>query len=429
MVAKISTGKSIRGMLHYNENKITEGEAALIMASGFAGEIYNMNFNQKLNRFVHLQELKPDIKTNAVHISLNFHSSEQLKDELLQEIATQYMERIGFGDQPFLVYRHDDAAHLHLHIVSTNITAGGGRIDLHDIGKKLSEPARKAIENEFKLVKAESKLFKAQSGIKPADLEQARYGRFPTKRAISNVITAVARDYKFTSLAEYNAVLKGFNVIALRGKEHTAMFEKKGLMYALLDEKGAPIGVPIKASSFYAKPTLRNLEKKFEQNAVKRKPFREDLRNRVHKVLSTYSGMTRLRFEQELKSQGIDVLFRENESGQVYGITFVDHYRKTVFNGSDLGKAYSAKAIIERFSQVNRPVQIEENQTEKRANTGSLQHKWNQQEMGQDTNGSATANLLEILLEKSQPEYFSGIPRKKKKRKKKGQTSTQELTI
>lgn len=51
MVAKISSGKSIRGMLHYNENKVNDGEASLIMASGFAGEIDQMNFNQKLNRF------------------------------------------------------------------------------------------------------------------------------------------------------------------------------------------------------------------------------------------------------------------------------------------------------------------------------------------------------------------------------------------
>jgi hypothetical protein len=426
MVAKISTGKSIRGMLHYNENKITEGEAALIMASGFAGEIDGMNFNQKLNRFYHLQELKPDVKTNAVHISLNFHSSEQLKDGVLQDIASSYMEQIGFDDQPFLVYRHDDAAHLHLHIVTTNITAQAERIDLHDIGKKLSEPARKAIENKFELVKAESKLFKAQSGIKRADPEQAKYGRLPTKRAISNVITAVAQDYKFSSLAEYNAVLKGFNVIALRGEEHTAMFEKKGLMYALLDEKGIPVGVPIKASSFYAKPTLRNLEKRFEPNAVRRKPFREGLRNRIEKVLSAFSSITRLRFEQKLKSEEIDVLFRQNENGQVYGVTFVDHHSKTVFNGSDLGKAYSAKAINGRFGQVNRPVQ-----TEKAAGAGSPQIKQRQQEAPQRTNVqvSSTANLLEALLEKSAPDYDINIPRKKKKRKKRGQKSSQELTF
>lgn len=418
-------------MLHYNENKIVEGEAALIMASGFAGEIDGMNFNQKLNRFHHLQELKPDVKTNAVHISLNFHSSEQLKDNVLQEIASSYMEQIGFGDQPFLAYRHDDAAHLHLHIVSTNITAQGERIDLHDIGKKLSEPARKAIENEFKLVKAESKLFKAQSGIKRADPEQAKYGRLPTKRAISNVITAVARDYKFSSLAEYNAVLKGFNVVALRGEEHTAMFEKKGLMYALLDEKGVPVGVPIKASSFYSKPTFRNLEKKFEQNAAKRKPFREGLRNCIEKVLSAYSSITRLRFEQELKSQGIEVSFRQNENGQVYGITFVDHHSKTVFNGSDLGKGYSAKAITGKFGQVNRPIQTEKIQTGKPINVGSFQRKQKQQEASQGTNSVVPSKdkLLEALFEKSQPEYAVGIPRKKKKRKKRGQNSTQELTI
>lgn len=425
MVAKISTGKSIRGMLHYNENKIANGEAALIMASGFAGEIDQMNFNQKLNRFAHLQELKPDVKTNAVHISLNFHSSENLKDESLQEIAGHYMERIGFGDQPFLIYRHDDAAHLHMHIVTTNITAGGERIDLHDIGKRLSEPARKAIENEFNLVKAESKFFKAQSGIKSADPQQAKYGRLPTKRAISNVITAVGQDYKFSSLAEFNAVLKGFNVVAIRGKEHTAMFEKKGLMYALLDEKGVPVGVPIKASSFYSKPTLRNLEKKFEENAARRRPFKERLRNRIEKVLSAYSSITKLKFEQELKSQGIDVHFRQNESGQVYGITFVDHNSKTVFNGSDLGKAYSAKAITEQFGQVNRTVQ-----KEKFANAGSQKDK-QRQELPQVRNIQApsTGKLLDALFEKSLPDFAIGIPRKRKKRKKRGQKPTQELTI
>lgn len=418
-------------MLHYNENKVAEGEAALIMASGFAGEIDVMNFKQKLNRFHYLQELKPDVKTNAVHISLNFHSSEQLKDVVLQEIAAQYMERIGFGDQPFLVYRHDDAAHLHMHIVTTNITAGAERIDLNDIGKKLSEPARKSIENEFKLVKAESKLFKAQSGIKPADPQCAKYGRLPTKRAISNVVTAVARDYKFASLAEYNAVLKGFNVIALRGKEHTAMFEKKGLMYALLDEKGSPLGVPIKASSFYYKPTLWNLERKFERNAAKRKPFKEGVKKRIDKVLSAYSSITSLRFEQELKSQGVDVHFRQNESGQVYGITFVDHQSKTVFNGSDLGRAYSAKAITGRFGPVNRLVQTQRNNTGKPVRMDASQHGQRQQESPQKSHVREPSidKLLDALFEKPQPEYAPGIPRKRKKRKKRGQTSDQELNI
>ena len=71
-----------------------------------------------------------------------------------------------------------------------------------------------------------------------------------------------------------NAILKQFNVIADRGKDTTLMFQKKGLMYSIIKEKGEQVGVPIKASAIYDKPTLANLEKEFEKNIEKRKPFR-----------------------------------------------------------------------------------------------------------------------------------------------------------
>lgn len=431
-------------MLHYNENKMEVGEAALIMASGFAGEIERMDFNQKLNRFQHLQQLKPDVKTNAVHVSLNFHSSERLGTETLQEIAGVYMEQIGFGDQPFLVYRHDDAAHLHLHIVTTNITAQAERIDLHDIGKRLSEPTRKAIEESFGLIKAESKLFKAQSGIRKADPEKARYGRLPTKQAISNVIAAVSRDYKFTSLVEYNAVLKGFNVVALRGAEHTPMFKNKGLMYSLLDEKGIPVGVPVKASSFYSRATLRNLEQKFEKNVLKRKPFKAGLQEKIGKVFDAYQQISQATFVKALAQNGVEVLFRENEQGRVFGLTFVDHQTKCVFNGSDLGKVYSAKAITERFDLVDRKRQLDSVQADNPSLTESNNPKMgkavaantiktNLQKKGHvDIQDFLSLNdptnrkgMLEILYEKTL-DYGPGIPHRRKKRKKR---PVQELGI
>ncbi|MDX3917227.1 MAG: relaxase/mobilization nuclease domain-containing protein, partial [Pseudosphingobacterium sp.] len=118
MVARIMIGKSIRGILHYNEQKAAEGSATLIMASGFAGDIEKLDFAHKLRRFEHMTCLKPSVKTNALHISLNFHSSEKLDDAEMQQIAAAYMERIGFGDQPFLVYRHHDVSHQHFHIAT-----------------------------------------------------------------------------------------------------------------------------------------------------------------------------------------------------------------------------------------------------------------------------------------------------------------------
>lgn len=425
MVAKISAGKSIRGALHYNENKVDEGEASLILASGFAGEIQQMNFNQKLNRFQHLLELKPEVKTNAVHISLNFHSSEKLDNLALQQIANSYMEKIGYGDQPFLVYRHDDAAHMHVHIVTTNITAQGQRIELHNNALK-SEEARKAIEEAFNLVKAESKALKQGAGIMKADPQKVKYGKAPTKRAISNIITAVSRDYKFTSLAELNAVLKCFNVIALRGAEHTPMYENKGLMFSLLDGKGNPVGVPVKASSFYCKPTLRNLEQKFQKNVAKRKQHKTDLKQRIDQLLGKYSSMTRSIFMQEASKLGIDVVFRENEQGLIFGITFIDHQNKVVFNGSDLGKEYSAKAITGRFNKVSQQLNVEKKPPLKRALTRRLQIEPVQKNY---LHPAQPTNFLEILLAKSQPEYSTGMPRRRKKRKKRRPQINQELTL
>ncbi|MEQ7802078.1 relaxase/mobilization nuclease domain-containing protein [Pedobacter sp. ASV1-7] len=425
MVARIIPGKTIRGALHYNENKVNEGEASLIMASGFAGEIEQMNFNQKLNRFKHLLELRPDVGTNTLHISLNFHSSEQLDNFTLQQIANRYMERIGYGDQPFLVYRHDDAAHMHVHIVTTNITAQGKRIDLHNNALQ-SELARKEIETEFNLVKAESTKIQKEAGIKKLEPGKVKYGKMPTKRAISNILTAVTRDYKFTSLAEFNAILKCFNVVALRGGEDTPMYKHKGLMFSMLDEKGVPIGVPVKASAFYVRPTLKNLEKLFARNVEKRKQYKAGLKQRIEQVLSLPGKMSRSQFEQEMKKQGVEVAFRQNAQGFIFGVTFVDHHSQTVFNGSDLGKAYTAKAISDRFRAASLKT-VQENKPSIRPKVKPSTDI--RQSLKDDVRPEGKTNFLEALLAKTQPEYGTGMPRRRKKRKKRRPQMNQELTL
>ncbi|MDB5088766.1 MAG: relaxase [Mucilaginibacter sp.] len=432
MVARINTGKSIRGMLHYNENKVRDGEAQLILASGFVGEIGEMSFNQKYARFHHLTMLKPNVKTNAMHISLNFHSSEQLSDPQLQLVAQAYMDKIGFGDQPYVVYRHDDSAHQHVHIVTTNITKDRQRIDLHDIGKKLSEPARKAIEKEFNLVRAQGKELKVGPGIKAADPVKAQYGKLPTKKAMSNIVAVVSRDYLFTSLAEYNAILKGFNVMAFRGGEDTDMFQRKGLMYTMLDAKGQPAGVPIKSSAFYSKPTLWNLEKKFGPNTEKRKEYRLALKQRLDQVLGAYASLTRGAFLKETAALGIEVNFRENEHGFIFGITYIDHQNKTVFNGSDLGKAYSAKAITERFSSRTKQQPKEkgnELRSARRKQRDILQQPQGQQIQPTGQTTPAGTSLLETLLANGQTGPVMGAPRKRKKKKKKGQEPDYQVTL
>lgn len=403
MVAKIITGKKLRGALHYNENKVTEGAAELLLASGFAGDISQMNFNQKLQRFENLLMLKPSVKTNTLHISLNFDASEKIDDTTMQKIAMVYMEKIGFHNQPFLAYRHNDVAHDHLHIVTTNIQRGGEAISLHNIGRKQSMKACREIETDFNLVIAPSRQYKPEPGIKPIDIQKALYGNIATKRAISNTLTAVMGSYKYTSLAEFNAILKQFNVVADRGPEDSSMFQKRGLIYGLLDERGNKAGVPIKASSLYAKPTLNNLENEFAIHREKRLPFKQELKDRIDRTLKT-AQPTEQSFTQALKKQGVAVIFRRSENGMIYGATFVDHNTKTVFNGSDLGKAYSAKAITSQFR--HEPIK----QVKQQYTTTVVPNTEKQQ--------LSFANPLIALL-KDQQDNGSMLPKRKRRKKKK----------
>lgn len=400
-------------MLHYNENKVEKGQARLILASGFAGEISKMDFGNKLQRFENLTMFNGKVKTNAIHISLNFDKSDKLNDEVLQRISMTYMEQIGFGDQPYLVYRHTDASHPHLHITTTNIKSNSQRIDIHNIGKTLSETARKQIEIDFSLTKAEGRKLSDGLGIKPADLEKVFYGRSATKRAITNIVNSVISSYCFTSLAEFNAILKQFNVIADRGLEDTNMFQKNGLVYSIIDANGKQVGVSIKASVIYNTPTLSKLQPKFVQNIEKRKPYRAELKKSIDQILSKYETLTKATFVSELQKQKIAVMFRQNEQGFVYGATFIDHKSKSVFNGSDLGKAYSARALTERFGSTD-----EEKTYLKPIQQQKTYLKHTSGESKTYLEPLAPTNYLKDLLGRAESDYAPTTGQKKKKRKK-----------
>ncbi|MBX2900333.1 MAG: relaxase/mobilization nuclease domain-containing protein [Cyclobacteriaceae bacterium] len=408
MVAKVISGKSIRGALNYNENKVKEGNASCLLAHKFGSAVSDLSFSNKLTRFEKLTQRNPKVKTNALHISLNFDTTERLEVRKLKVIAQTYMERIGFGEQPYLVYQHTDAAHPHVHIVSTIIQPNGKRIDIHNLGRNQSEKARKEIEREFNLVQAESKS-KKKLELQPIEATKAIYGKSETKRAISNTVRWVTQKYKYTSLPELNAVLRQFNVIADRGTEETQMFKKRGLQYSLLDKNGEKVGIPIKASSIYGKPILPWLEKQFKLNEALRQPFKEHLRQQIDKALSKGNGITA--FEKSLAAFNIFMLLRQNDEGRMYGITFVDNQNKVVFNGSDLGKGYGAKAILERLN-----VDITSGGGGSASTTATATEEWESNE------SLGIEQMVSELTEAKQFDYSlpDALKRKRKKKKRKG---------
>lgn len=347
MVAIIKTGHSIRAMLNYSENKIKEGKAECIGQSNYPVDTERLSYAMKLNRLEKQCKLNENVKRHTVHISLNFDPSEaSLPKEKLLEIAKTYMDKIGFGSQPYLVYQHKDAGHPHIHITTINVQENGKRIAMHNIGKDRSEPARKEIEEAFNLVKAENQK-KKEYKTEPVS-SRVQYGKAETKKAIENVLNFVVNNYKYTSLPELNAALKLYNIEADKGTENSRIAKHNGLLYHALDEKGNRVGVPIKASRFYDKPTLKNLEKKFAVNEIKRQLDKSRIKNAIDTAFLKNNIIILPQLVKQLQKEGIDTVLRQNAEGLIYGITFVDHKTKSVFNGSAIGKEYSAKGLQDR---------------------------------------------------------------------------------
>jgi hypothetical protein len=193
MVTVIKTGHSVHRILNYNENKVKQGVAECIGAGNYPVDPDKMGFTMKLNRLLKQLELNKNVKRNSVHVSLNFHCSESfLPKEKLQEIADTYMNRIGFADQPYLVYQHHDAGHPHIHIVSIKVRPDGNRVD---IGRNQSEQARKAIEKEYGLVVAEEQKKQQKNQLKPVSVAKALYGKSQTKLSIQNVLQSVCESH------------------------------------------------------------------------------------------------------------------------------------------------------------------------------------------------------------------------------------------
>jgi len=293
---------------------------------------------------------------------------------------------------------------------------------LDEISQKLPE---KKLKKSFGLVRAEDSKVRQSYEVKPVSVQRVQYGRSETKRAITNVLNSVLTNYKFSSLPELNAVLKQYNVLADRGSENSRIFQNNGLVYRVVDSSGNKIGVPVKATDFYNKPTLKFLETKFASNETAKQPFKSRVKNAIDLALLKQKNIHLNALIKVLEKEGIHVALRQNSEGIIYGITYVDHKTKCVFNGSDLGKQYSAKAIQERCSNI---VQAEQTLTPQR-------REQQQTVLGQSTTHSSANNviaqpvsdadksLLEILLQAEGtssliPYPLTGKGRKKKKKSK-----------
>jgi hypothetical protein len=344
MVARIDFVKSIGAVLQYHEKKLQLGQAECLQAFNFLKDLDRLSFRDKIRHFQRLDSLNKKALVKTFHASINFHPSDHLNNQRLIEISKKFMQKIGFGNQPFLVYGHYDAGHPHIHIVSTKVKEDGTLIKmLPDWIYKMMK-ANREIELEYNLIKATPRRQGECLHLQLTQAKKLHYGKSSTSIGLENVLSTVIHQYKFTSLPELNAALKLYNVMADGGRVGSRIYQWRGLLYQILDDRGRRISVPIRASEISFKPTLNYLEKKFVENQSLRMAFGPRLKAKIDWVLAK-PNQSLTDMVSALSKEGINMIIPTNKLGLAGLVIFVDHQTKSVFSGTDFDPAYTADTI------------------------------------------------------------------------------------
>jgi hypothetical protein len=352
MVQRMQILTGLRRAFSYNEQKLKRGQAELISAENFIKFPHQLDIKERLTRFNNQMALNDRAKKRAIQITLNFHPSEngKLDKNTFREIAREYMKRMGFENQPYLVYQHHDAGHPHVHIVSTLINADGARMQVPRPWE--AKKYIKELEQIYGLLSHEkTQLQKMQQEMpeqKIRQVQKLKYGQMATMPGISNVLDLVITHYKYTSLLELNAILRLYNVQVSNGREGSKLHNNKGLIYQILDDHGKRISKPIPAHKFDSKPTLRNLERKFLENEISRQPDVRRLKIAIDWTLVRPPKTLRA-FVKALEMEGVEAVVAKDKEGRACGFAFVDHRTRSAFGEGSLGQKYTSLGILERL--------------------------------------------------------------------------------
>ena len=384
--------------------------------------------------------LNSHVRKPVIHISLNPSPKDILSEEQMTLLAQEFMEKFGYGNQPYIVWLHEDIDRKHMHIVSVRINEQGEKID-HNREAIRAQNICREMEVKYGL---HSTL--GEHGERElVNLEKVDYPKGDVKAQVKHTAHTLLECYNCHSLAEYNTLLNLYNVTVYEVRGSVNGKEYHGIMYGALDDDGQQVGTPFKSSKFGKVFGYKALQKKFIASAekVKRNNLTERARQEIIKAMQAIS--TKEDFARTLKDADIEVVYRINPEGCLYGITFIDHTYRTVFNGSRLGKAFAANVFNELFNNpdadrtklIPPPEQEtprQERETED-AEEGQEREEYRQQEnqgyhrsepSGSliDTSALGAIDIFSVLMEEDHtheyidPAFRFGRKKKKKKRRR-----------
>ncbi len=360
MVANIRSGSSPGRALRYNKEKVDKDETEVLfwqkMLEPF-DKHGQMDIDACMDSFWPYLEANRRTTNTVFHASLNPSPEDKLTDEQLRKIACEYMERMGYGEQPYIVFKHKDISREHLHIVSLRVDEQGCKLP-HDFEARRSMEILRDLECKYDLHPS----IKGEEQTDTPNLRKVNYKAGNVKQQISSVVRSCLRNYRCSSYGEFRTLLELFNISV---EERTGTIEGRnyaGIVYGALTDNGYGIGTPFKSSKIGKDVGYKALQTYYAKSKEKLKePGALDrLQLSVRNAMSPHN--TRDEFRQLLREDNIDAIFRINPAGRIYGVTFIDHNAGIVANDSVLGKEFSANTFNELFPVLKNDKQVAEQQ-------------------------------------------------------------------
>ena len=335
MVAKITTGKDVYGALAYNQRKVDRGKGKVLLTH-ILREPTDGRFGVAATAEDLLRWMPSHYRTEnpVIHISLNPDPEDRLTADQLTEIAAKYMERMGWGEQPYIVFEHTDIDRRHIHIVSVQVRQDGRKVKDSRRNER-SVAVTEELEREYGLHPAKERKRTENWRLTAVDSTKG-----DLKRQIAAVVKPAAAIYRFQTLGEFRALLSLYNIGIEEVRGERAGKPYRGLLYTVLDENGdKAAAAPLKSSLFGKAVGFEELERHMERSRerIKQDDTRKRLCRRVDEALRTSATEHALR--DSLRKERIDLYLRRNDTGRIVGVTFIDHETRCVVNGSRLGKA------------------------------------------------------------------------------------------
>ena len=349
MVAIIGRSANLYGALAYNQLKVEQENGQILLVNKII-ETSNGQYSvgQLAQSFAPYLLANQNTEKHTLHISLNPDPNDKVIDDKYCKMAEQYMQEMGYGNQPFVVFKHTDIDRSHIHIVSVCVDENGRKIS-DKFEKVRSMNICRELEKQYHLIPATEKQRQRNDKI----FKPVNYKEGDIKSQIASVVRHLPNYYSFQTLGEYNALLSLFHITTEKVEGELNGKHQEGLLYIPLNEKGEKAGHPFKSSLFGKNAGLPALKSHIEicNTKMKNHPNKQTIKTAATIALKTTND--ELDFKKQLSEQGINVVVRRNNTGRIYGMTFIDHNSKTVWNGSRLSKELSANTFNDYWNNTN----------------------------------------------------------------------------